>query len=107
MAEPPELMEVEVAYARPDEQVVLTVPIGVGGCIREAIETSGILARFPEIDLAQSAVGIFGKVKTLDTPLQAGDRVEIYRPLLADPKEVRRRLAAEGKVMGRGKAGEP
>jgi putative ubiquitin-RnfH superfamily antitoxin RatB of RatAB toxin-antitoxin module len=106
MAEPPEIIEVEVAYARPDEQVILTVPLGAGACIQDAIEASGILARFPEIDLAQNAVGVFGKVKRLDTPLQTGDRVEIYRPLLADPKEVRRRLAAEGKVMGRGKASE-
>ncbi len=84
---------VEVAYARPDEQVIVTVVATPGMTVREAIERSGILARFPEIDPARLDVGIFSKPVELDRPLRDGDRVEIYRPLLVDPKEVRKRRA--------------
>ena len=62
--------------------------------IREAIETSGLLAEFPEIRLGENTVGRFGELADLDDRLQAGDRVEIYRPLRADPRETRRRRAA-------------
>jgi len=91
--------EVEVAYAKRDEQVILPVRAAPGITARQAIERSGILRRFPEIDLAGGDVGVFGKLVKLDQELQAGDRVEIYRPLIADPKEQRKRRAAEGKEL--------
>jgi putative ubiquitin-RnfH superfamily antitoxin RatB of RatAB toxin-antitoxin module len=70
--------------------------------VGEAIERSGLLAQCPEIDLAVFKVGIFGKVAKIDQVLEEGDRVEIYRPLIADPKEARKRRAAEGKVLRKG-----
>jgi uncharacterized protein len=91
--------EVEVAYAKPDEQVILTLKGAPGLTVRQAIEQSGMLVRFPEIDLANSDVGVFGKLAKLDSELQPGDRVEIYRPLIADPKEQRKKRAAEGKEL--------
>ena len=100
-------MEVEVAYARPDEQVILTVQVPPGTTIAEAISLSGVLERFPEIDLAASKVGVFGKVGRLEQELAAGDRVEIYRALIADPKEARKQRAAEGKAMKKGAAALP
>lgn len=89
--------DVEVAYAKQDEQVILLVRAEPGITVRQAIEQSGILDRFPEIDLSSDAVGVFGKLATLEQELEVGDRVEIYRPLIADPKEQRRRRAAQGK----------
>jgi putative ubiquitin-RnfH superfamily antitoxin RatB of RatAB toxin-antitoxin module len=89
-----ETMSVEVAYAKPQEQLIISVELVAGSTCRQAIEQSGILEHFPEIDLEQLKVGIFGKLKPLDHVLQAGDRVEIYRPLIADPKEVRKKRAA-------------
>jgi len=87
---------VEVAYAREDEQVILPVAAGEEGLTaREAIEHSGILRRFPEIDLAVNRVGVFGKLAQLDQVLAPGDRVEIYRPLIADPKAARKKRAAK------------
>jgi putative ubiquitin-RnfH superfamily antitoxin RatB of RatAB toxin-antitoxin module len=93
---------VEVAYARPDVQVVLPVEVGEGATLRDAIEKSGVLEKFPELDIDQMDVGIFGKLSKLANPLRPRDRVEIYRPLIADPKEVRKRRAAEGKRMKKG-----
>jgi len=88
-----EHIQVEVAYASRErgEIIALTVPAGVN--IREAIELSGILQLFPEIDLNQQSVGIFSKKRELTDELAAGDRVEIYRPLTIDPKEARRAKA--------------
>lgn len=105
----PEMIQVEVAYARPERQVILPVMLPAGSTIEQAIEQSGVLSEFPEIDLGQNKVGIFGKLSKKTAELKAGDRVEIYRPLLADPKEVRRRREAEGKRMnkGGGDADEP
>ena len=93
---------VEVAFAREDEQAILTVEGVFGLTAREAIERSGVLQRFPEIDLAGNKIGVFGKVAKLDRVLETGDRVEIYRPLIADPKEARKKRAAEGQVMRKG-----
>jgi putative ubiquitin-RnfH superfamily antitoxin RatB of RatAB toxin-antitoxin module len=90
-------MNVQIAYANPDEQVILTLRVEPGTRLEHAIKQSGILQRFPQIDLQDAKVGIFGKLARLDTPLQPGDRVEIYRPLIADPKEVRRARAARPK----------
>jgi hypothetical protein len=99
---------VEVAYALPERQVILSTEVEAGATLRQAIERSGILEKFPEIDLAQAKVGVFGKLSKLDHELHPRDRVEIYRPLIADPKEVRKQRAAEGKRMtkGGGEAGE-
>ena len=93
---------VEVAYALPQQQIILTLLLAPGSTVAQAIEASGILAKFPEIDLAQNKVGVFGKLTKLDSVLRNHDRVEIYRPLIADPKEVRRKRAEEGKVMKKG-----
>jgi len=95
-------IQVEVAYAKPDNQVIIPVEVEEGATLRSAIERSGIMERFPEIELDKSKVGIFGKLSKLDNPLRARDRVEIYRPLIADPKEVRKKRAAEGKQMKKG-----
>ena len=96
-----EPLRVEVAYARADRQIVIPLSVPAGATLGDAIRESGITAVFPEIDLAQQRVGVFGKLAPLDRALVDGDRVEIYRPLVGDPKEIRRQLAAEGKTMGR------
>ena len=89
-----ELIEVEVAYARPDQQEVFVIRCMPGVTIEQVILQSAILRRFPEIDLAHNKVGIFGRLCALDARVRPGDRVEIYRALIADPKEVRRQRAA-------------
>lgn len=88
-------IKVEVAYAGLSKQVIIGVELNVGASVREAINRAGVLADFPEIDLAVNKVGIFGKLVTLDTILHNGDRVEIYRPLICEPKDRRRRHASE------------
>jgi putative ubiquitin-RnfH superfamily antitoxin RatB of RatAB toxin-antitoxin module len=95
-------IKVEVAYARPDEQVIIPVQVAAGSTLQQAVEQSGILERFPEIDSDHLKVGVFGKLKKLSDSLREGDRVEIYRPLIADPKEVRKQRAAAGKPMKKG-----
>lgn len=91
---------VEVVYATPELQVLETVELRSGATVAQAISASGLLARFPEIDLARQAVGIFGaRVRPTD-PVAHGDRVEIYRPLQADPKEMRRRRARRSGLKG-------
>lgn len=97
-----ETILVEVAYARPDQQVLIPVRLPPGATVEEAIRRSGVLERFPEIDLTRNKVGIWSKLSKLDSPLRDRDRVEIYRPLIADPKEVRRKRAEEGKAMKKG-----
>ena len=93
---------VEVAYALPRHQLIIPIKVQNGCTAEEAVKASGILQKFPEIDLTKNQLGIFGKVTKNDTPLRHLDRVEIYRPLIADPKAVRRQRAAEGKVMKKG-----
>lgn len=88
-------IKVEVAYASPNKQVVIELELSVDASVREAINQAGVLADFPEIDLAVNKVGIFGKLVTPDTILHDADRVEIYRPLVCDPKERRRRQASK------------
>lgn len=90
-----EFIAVEVAYARPDIQVIIPLKVARGTTLEEAVKQSGILERFPEIDLGVNKVGVFGKLGKLSGELKAGDRVEIYRTLIADPKEVRRKRAAK------------
>lgn len=89
----PITIHVEVAYALRERQALVAVEVEEGGTIEEAIRCSGILEAFPEIDLRRAKVGIFGRLAALDERMHGGDRVEIYRPLIADPKEVRRRKA--------------
>lgn len=84
-------MKVSVAYGLAKRQAWLTVEVPEGASIRDAILQSGILAQFPEIDLDHQKVGIFGKVVSLEARLEDGDRVEIYRPLVADPKTLKSR----------------
>ncbi len=96
-------IEVEVVYALPGQQTLLTVRLPEGATVEEAIRRSGILERHPEIDLACNKVGIFGHARTLDTPLRDRDRVEIYRPITCDPKEVRRQRAAQARRKGAGR----
>ncbi|NJD24824.1 MAG: RnfH family protein [Betaproteobacteria bacterium] len=100
-----EMLRVEVCYALPSRQELVALQMAPGSTVREAIEASGLLGKYPEIDLAKNKLGVFAKLAKADTPLRDRDRVEIYRPLIADPKEVRKQRAAEGKVMKKG-AGE-
>ncbi len=88
------MIRIEVAYARPGEQVVLALEVAPGTTVAQAVRQSGLLKRFPEIDLTHNRVGIFGTQVSLDYTPAAGDRVEIYRPLRVNPREVRRQLAA-------------
>lgn len=97
-----ETINVEVAYAEPERQLIIPVNVDMGTTIGGAIVQSGIMIEFPELDIENSKVGIFGKASTMVTVLKDGDRVEIYRPLIADPKEVRRQRAAHGKVTKKG-----
>jgi putative ubiquitin-RnfH superfamily antitoxin RatB of RatAB toxin-antitoxin module len=101
-----ELIRIEVAYARPENQRVLALDVPAGTTAIEAVRLSGIEEEFPEIELAGSRLGIFGKLCKADRVLLAGDRVEIYRPLKADPKVVRRARAAAGRSMGRTESDE-
>ena len=90
MAEGPDI-EVQVCHAQPSSSFLLTLLVPAGTTIAQAIHASGVLARFPELDLAVNKVGVFGKLKTLETTVREGDRIEIYRALQADPKDSRRR----------------
>jgi putative ubiquitin-RnfH superfamily antitoxin RatB of RatAB toxin-antitoxin module len=83
-------MRIEVAYATPAQQRIIAIDLEEGVTAGEAISRSGIEALFPECDLSEAPVGIFGKPCERNTPLREGDRVEIYRPLLVDPKLARR-----------------
>lgn len=87
------LITVEVAYALPDEQIILSQEVPENTLVEEAIKRSGILERYPQIDLATDKVGIFGKMCKLNAELHDKDRIEIYRVLIADPKESRRQKA--------------
>ena len=89
-----ERIHVQVCYARPERQLLLELDVAPGTTIQQAIQQSGIVRQAPEIDISVLRVGIYGKLKPLDTVLREHDRVEIYRPLIADPKETRRRRAA-------------
>jgi putative ubiquitin-RnfH superfamily antitoxin RatB of RatAB toxin-antitoxin module len=86
-------MEVEVAYATPEKQVLIRVEVPAGCTVAEAIELSGVRTKFPGIEINPLALGIFSRKVSPDQVLRSGDRVEIYRPLLADPKEMRKQRA--------------
>lgn len=92
-------ISVEVAYALPDQQKILSVEVEEGATAFEAAQASGITRVFPGLDLEQADMGVFGKtIKPRDYKLRAGDRVEVYRPLIADPKEVRKKRAAKAQA---------
>jgi uncharacterized protein len=85
-----DLISVEVAYATPERQLLTPVSLAANSSIEQAIEESGVLREFPEIDLSKQKVGIFGQVCSLDKILSSEDRVEIYRPLKQNPMDARR-----------------
>lgn len=87
-------MKIGIAYALPQRQVWFDVELPDGATIQDAIERSGILKQFPEINLEQQKVGVFSKLSKLDAVLNDGDRVEIYRPITCDPKNVPRKAKA-------------
>ena len=95
-------IHVEVIYALPEEQNLLNVEVEDGIEVRQVILESGILEQYPELDLNVMKVGLFGKITTMKQKVRDKDRIEIYRPLIADPKEVRKKRAAEGKVLKKG-----
>ena len=90
-----EEVQVYVSYATPGDEFIHPMRVAPGTTVGQAIEASGVLARFPEISLVTQPVGIYGKKKTLETVLRERDRIEIYRPLVADPKDSRRKRAAK------------
>lgn len=96
-----ELIEVQVACARPELQVVKVLSVPVGTRAREALKLSGIAAQFADLDLEHCALGIYGREISGERELQAGDRLEVYRPLHKDPRTARREAAAQGTVLGR------
>jgi putative ubiquitin-RnfH superfamily antitoxin RatB of RatAB toxin-antitoxin module len=100
-----ESLSIEIAYALPHRQELVHLALPPGSTVQQAIEASGLMQKYADIDLKRNKVGIYGKLTRLDAPLRDRDRVEIYRPLLADPKEVRKKRADEGKVMKKGGGG--
>ena len=88
---------VEVSYALPEKQLIIPVKVEIGLTVKDAIEQSGILKEFDGIDLKHNRVGIFGKLTSLNHIIRHRDRIEIYRALIADPKEIRRKRAEAGK----------
>jgi putative ubiquitin-RnfH superfamily antitoxin RatB of RatAB toxin-antitoxin module len=94
-------LSIEITYALPDKQTLLSLSVKQPCTVKEAIEQSGILVTHTDIDLGQNKVGIWYKTTKLDTQLKEGDRIEIYRPLIADPKEVRKLRAQKAKEEGR------
>lgn len=92
------MIHVEVVYALPNEQRVFTLVVNKHMTVEEIIQQSGVLALYPEIDLKVNKVGVFSRNVKLDASVRDKDRIEIYRPLLADPKEIRRKRAEQAKV---------
>lgn len=96
-------INVEVSYALPHRQELVRLTLPSGATVREAVEASGLLQKYPEIDLdGKNKLGVYAKLAKADAVLRDRDRVEIYRPLIADPKAVRKKRADEGKVMKKG-----
>ena len=88
-----EMIGIEVCYALPDMQFLIALEVPWGTTLIEAVERSGVKEKVSGLVLEDNNVGVFGKKRTLDFVLRSGDRVEVYRPLIADPKEVRRQRA--------------
>ena len=93
MADPLPSIHIQICYARLEQQVLVEHVVDAGTTIQQAIVSSGIIEQMPEIDISVFRVGIYSKIKTLDTVVREHDRIEIYRPLIADPKDSRRRRA--------------
>ena len=88
------MMEVSVAYARPGNPLWKRLSVPEGSTVADVLEASGLLEQCPEIDLEKAKIGVFGKLRKPDAPVEPGDRVEVYRPIVADPKTVPRRSQA-------------
>lgn len=101
-------INVEIVYAQRGQQKIIRLTMGEGATLRQALEQSGLLTAYPEINIdGGNKTGIWGKLAKADTVLRDRDRVEVYRPLIADPKEVRKQRAAEGKAMKKGGGDAP
>ena len=96
-----ELIHIELVYGTPSKQELMSLAVEQGTTVEEAIIASGLLTMFDEIDLKVNKVGIWNHTVKLNTELNDLDRIEIYRPLIADPKEVRKRRAEKAKEEGR------
>lgn len=95
-------IHIEVIYALPHKQECVHLNLAAGTTLKQALDASGLLQKYPEIDPTKSKIGIYGKLAKADSEIRDRDRIEIYRPLIADPKEVRKQRAAEGKAMKKG-----
>jgi putative ubiquitin-RnfH superfamily antitoxin RatB of RatAB toxin-antitoxin module len=93
----PNLIAIEVAYATPSRQILLAVQVPMSSNVQQAVHLSGLLTQCPEINLTQHQVGIFGEIVSLTTPVKVGDRIEIYRSLIINPKQARRLRASSKK----------
>lgn len=102
MAEEKDSIQIQLVYALRDRQELVALRMPAGTTVQQAVDASGLLQKHAEINLADNKLGIFGKLTKPDAVLRDGDRVEIYRALIADPKEVRRKRAEEGKAMKKG-----
>jgi len=101
MAEPQAAVRLQVCYATAQRQILLDIAVPAASTVHQAIDASGILRLAPEIDLSVWRVGVFGKLRALDAGVRNLDRIEIYRPLTADPMESRRRRASKRLPEGR------
>lgn len=99
-------MKIEVVYALPHKAELVRLDLPEGATVAQAVEASGLQQKYPDIDLKKNKFGIYAKLAKADAVLRDKDRIEIYRPLIADPKEVRKQRAAEGKVMKKGAGDE-
>lgn len=94
-------IQIEVVYGTPEQQLILVIDVPAETCVEDAIKASDIIQHFPEIDLSINKVGVWNRTCKLTDTLKNGDRIEVYRPLIADPKEVRRQRAERAKEEGR------
>lgn len=94
-----QIMEIEIAYARPEQQRIVRLQVPVGSSVRQVLLQSGLGDEFAEIDIQHCPIGVFGREITDDYVIRAGDRIEIYRPLEREPRDARRELAARGLTM--------
>lgn len=94
-------LNIEVCYALPEKQSLMCITVESNTSVEQAIVQSGILDTYPDIDLSVNKVGVWNRTCKIDTILKEGDRIEIYRPLIADPKEVRKLRAQKAKEEGR------
>ena len=93
MADTPNLIKIQLCYAEAEQQFLLDLSVPAGSTILQAIDASDLIRKVPEMDVSVLRVGIYSKLKTLETVVRDGDRIELYRPLMADPMESRRRRA--------------